>query len=102
MNHSVNAAPGTAAYFPSCVSRIREANPDFPVEPVILQSILLCLVAGDAGGNGDGHSGRKNLILRTRDEDVGMVLNLACLVSVWIQCKNFSYNLWLGYACYLL
>ena len=88
MNSPVNTAPGSTAYFPSCVSRIRETHPDFPLEPVILQSILLCLVAGNTDGSPDGYTGRKNLILRTRDEDVGVVLNLACLVSVFVQCTN--------------
>lgn len=75
------AAPGTSAYFPSCISRIRDANPELPIEPVILQSILLCLVAGGSDIGGGGHLGRKNLILRTREEDIGTVLNLAILVS---------------------
>ena len=79
------AAPGTSAYFPSCVARVRDAHPDFPLELVILQSILLCLVAGGADVPVDGHSGRKNLVLRTKDEDVGIVQNLAFWVSGCVQ-----------------
>ena len=83
-------APGTAAYFPSVLARIHEACPELPVDPVTLQSILLCLVASDEGSNSrmPSHTG-KNLILRTRDEDIGLVLNLTELVSY------FSRTIWL-------
>ncbi|KAI0339911.1 hypothetical protein BDW22DRAFT_554900 [Trametopsis cervina] len=78
------AKPGTSAYFPSLVNRIRDAHPELPLDPVILQSILLCLVAANADGSGDDgsahHRGRKNLVLRTREEDIGLVLNLAHLL----------------------
>lgn len=75
------AAPGTAAYFPSLVSRIREVHPDLPLDPVILQSILLCLVSGHSGSSESGYTGGKNLVLRTKEEDIGTVLNLVYLVS---------------------
>ena len=79
--------PGTAAYFPSILSRIREACPDLPLEPVIVQSILLCLVAGDDDATPQIAShGSRNLILRTREEDVGLVLALTELVSLYCIC----------------
>ena len=72
---------GTTAYLASCTTRIRDTFPDFPLEPVIFQSILLCLVAGCSDETSDGQKRRKNLILRTREEDVGLVSNLAHMVS---------------------
>lgn len=74
------ALPGTPAYFANCLSRIREVQADFPLDPVVFQSILLCLVAGSQ--RGDMASTSKNLILRTNEQDVGMVVNLASLVSL--------------------
>ncbi|KAJ3535214.1 hypothetical protein NM688_g7010 [Phlebia brevispora] len=77
-----STGPGTAAYFPSILARIREAHPDLPLEPVIVQSVLLCLVAGD---DDDPSSqipshGSRHLVLRTREEDAALVLNLAEVV----------------------
>ena len=74
--------PGTAAYFPSLLSRIHKAHPDLPLDPVIVQSLLLCLVASDVGANThiSSHSS-KNLVLRTREEDIGLVASLTELVS---------------------
>lgn len=67
-----NFTLGTPSFFPSLLANIRQITSNtFPVDPVILQSILLCLVAGD-----------KHLILRTSDEDVTLVVKLAALVSV--------------------
>ncbi|KAI0688176.1 hypothetical protein BC835DRAFT_1419356 [Cytidiella melzeri] len=80
MNGYPSVAPGTSAYFPSLVARVRDAHPDLPLDPVILQSVLLCLVAGHSDGGNARYSGRKNLILRTREEDIGIVLHLAYLV----------------------
>jgi len=60
---------GTPAFFPSLLSYVHDtaSSPSaLPLDPVIFQSILLCLVAGD-----------KHLILRTPEEDVGLVLKLA-------------------------
>ncbi|EKM54682.1 uncharacterized protein PHACADRAFT_258679 [Phanerochaete carnosa HHB-10118-sp] len=71
-------APSTTPYFASCLARIHEAHPDFPLDPVILQSVLLCLIAGSAD---DALHPCKNLILRTNADDVGLVLNLATLVG---------------------
>lgn len=74
---------GVPAYFSSYLARIREAHPDFPLDPVVFQSILLCLIAGGThGSHGEPSSrGSKHLILRTSPEDIGLVLNLASLVS---------------------
>ena len=41
-----------------------------PVDPVILQTVLLCLVAG-----------QKHLILRTTEDDIGLAAKLVVLVS---------------------
>lgn len=68
---------GTPTFFPSLLSYVHDAasSPSaLPLDPVIFQSILLCLVAGD-----------KHLILRTPEEDVGLVLKLA----FWVSCRCF-------------
>jgi len=62
--------PGTPPFFPAVLASIRTAAPSLPLDPVVLQALLLCLLAGD-----------KNLILRTREEDVGSVSKLAASVS---------------------
>jgi hypothetical protein len=62
--------PGTPPYFPALLACIRAAAPSLPLDPVVLQALLLCLLAGD-----------KNLILRTREEDVASVSKLATSVS---------------------
>lgn len=67
-------APTSPDFFPALLAGIRTVAPSFPVHPVVLQSILLCLIAA---GDGDV----KNLILRTREEDVSLVSKLAASVS---------------------
>jgi hypothetical protein len=62
--------PGTPPFFPALLASIRAAAPGLPLDPVVLQALLLCLLAGD-----------KNLILRTREEDVSSVSKLAASVS---------------------
>lgn len=62
--------PGTNLFLPSLLSHARSAAPGFPLEPVIVQVLLLCIISGD-----------KNLILRARDEDVTLVSKLTTLVS---------------------
>lgn len=80
----VSLQPEPVISFPSILSRVREAYPDLPLDPVILQSILLCLIAGrfnqTHGQGSETHKG-KNLLLRTRKEDVGMVLSITAMVS---------------------
>ncbi|KAI0084911.1 hypothetical protein BDY19DRAFT_968820 [Irpex rosettiformis] len=80
MDNIQQPSPGTSAYFPSLVNRIRNVHPDLPLDTVILQSILLCLVATPPGGSDIGYSGQKSLVLRTKEEDIGIVLSLAYLV----------------------
>jgi hypothetical protein len=65
--------PGTPDFFTSLLEYIRTIASDFPLsplDPVIFQSIILCVMAGN-----------KHLLLRTREEDVVIVQNLAALVS---------------------
>ena len=62
---------GTQAFLPALLAYIRNiaAPASLPLDHVIFQSVLLCLIAGD-----------KHLILRTPEEDVGLVVRLA----VWV------------------
>lgn len=62
--------PGTPAFFPAVLSQIRGAAPHLALDPVLLQALLLCLLAGN-----------KNLILRTREDEIGPVSKLAVSVS---------------------
>ncbi|EDR11978.1 uncharacterized protein LACBIDRAFT_314003 [Laccaria bicolor S238N-H82] len=68
---------GTPAFFPAVLSHIRShvTSASVPLDSVIFQSILLCIVAGD-----------KHLILRTPEEDIGLVVKLA----VWVSCFIFG------------
>ena len=69
------------------LARAKAAHPDLPIEPVILQSLLICLIAqprlplgavrADKGANVGLH-----LMVRTREEDIGLVVNVVALVSV--------------------
>ncbi|KAG1762893.1 hypothetical protein EDD22DRAFT_889454 [Suillus occidentalis] len=60
--------PGSTLFLPSLLASIRSAAPGLPLEPVIIQVLLLCIVSGD-----------RNLILRTREEDIGLVSRLATI-----------------------
>jgi hypothetical protein len=62
--------PGTPDFFASVLTYIRTAAPGIPLDPVIFQSIMLSVMAGN-----------KHVLLRTRDEDIHIVQNLAALVS---------------------
>ncbi|KAF8800210.1 hypothetical protein BYT27DRAFT_7118226 [Phlegmacium glaucopus] len=66
---------GTQAFFPTLLSYIHDvaAPASLPLDHVIFQSILLCLIAGE-----------KHLILRTPEEDVGLVLKL----TVWASSSH--------------
>ncbi|KAF8149483.1 hypothetical protein B0H34DRAFT_188768 [Crassisporium funariophilum] len=68
---------GTQAFLPALLSYIHGvASPaSLPLDHVIFQSILLCLIAGD-----------KHLILRTPEEDVGLAVKLA----VWTLSSIFN------------
>ncbi|KAK7005806.1 hypothetical protein R3P38DRAFT_3039713 [Favolaschia claudopus] len=64
--------PGTPAFFPDLLAYIRElAPPSLPVDPVVFQSILLCLVAASEK--------QKHLLLRAPAKDVRLVVKLAFL-----------------------
>ncbi|KAF9227155.1 hypothetical protein BS17DRAFT_694756 [Gyrodon lividus] len=69
--------PGTPFFLPSLLGHIRTAAPGLPLEPVITQVLLLSIISGD-----------KNLILRTRDEDVAFVAKLTTLALNAV----FGYN----------
>ncbi|KAG6375539.1 hypothetical protein JVT61DRAFT_3099 [Boletus reticuloceps] len=69
--------PGTHLFLPSLLTHVRSAAPGFPLEPVIVQVLLICII-----------SGNKNLILRTRDEDIPLVSKLTTLALNTI----FGYN----------
>jgi hypothetical protein len=62
--------PGTPDFFPTLLTNIHSASPTLPLDSVVVQSILICIIAGD-----------KHLILRTEEEDVGLVAKLATAVS---------------------
>ncbi|KAJ3761947.1 hypothetical protein EV360DRAFT_36677 [Lentinula raphanica] len=57
---------GTPSFVPLLLTYVRNASGGLPIDPVILQSILLCLIAGN-----------KHLILRTVEDDIGLVVKLA-------------------------
>ncbi|KAH9998508.1 hypothetical protein BJV74DRAFT_824886 [Russula compacta] len=61
--------PGTPDFFPSVLRFIRAAIPTLPLDPVIFQSIILSVIAGN-----------KHVLLRTRDEDITTVQNLAAII----------------------
>ena len=61
---------GTNTFFPALISHLRDIPSCPPLDPVVLQSILLCIIAGD-----------KHLILRTHEEDVASVAKVAASVS---------------------
>ncbi|KAI0633228.1 hypothetical protein C8Q77DRAFT_772367 [Trametes polyzona] len=81
-----NAQPGTIEYLPDLFARAHAAHPDLPLDPVILQSLLICLIAqprtpavsAKQAYDSAVHPG-VHLILRTREEDVGLVVNLVAL-----------------------
>ncbi|CCL98695.1 uncharacterized protein FIBRA_00698 [Fibroporia radiculosa] len=91
-------SPGTHSYFPSLLAHVRAVHPSLPLDSVVLQSLLLCLTARiptsfassakhaedidkDALGNAstDTAATCAYLILRTREEDVAMLVHLVSL-----------------------
>ena len=62
--------PGMPDFFASIMRFIRATAPAVPFDPVIFQSIMLSVMAGN-----------KHVILRAKDEDIAIVQNLAALVS---------------------
>ncbi|GAW10646.1 hypothetical protein LENED_012936 [Lentinula edodes] len=67
---------GTPSFVPLLLTNARLASGGLPIEPVIFQSILLCLIAGN-----------KHLILRTVEDDIGLVVKLAVktLATVFVR-----------------
>jgi len=65
--------PGTPDFFASLLKFIRATAPDVPLDPVIFQAIVLCVMAGN-----------KHVLLRPREEDVTVVQSLAALVSNFV------------------
>ncbi|KAJ6500188.1 hypothetical protein C8R47DRAFT_1110790 [Mycena vitilis] len=60
---------GTPTFFPALLAHVRDlALPSLPLDAVVFQSILLCLIAGE-----------KHLILRAPVNDVRLVVKLAFL-----------------------
>jgi hypothetical protein len=64
------AIPGKPDFFASVLRFIRTSAPGFPLDPVIFQSIILSVMAGN-----------KHVLLRAKDEDISIVQSLASLVS---------------------
>ncbi len=65
--------PGPPDFFASLLEYIRAIAPDVPLDPVIFQAIVLCVMAGN-----------KYALLRSRDEDIVVVQNLAAIVSNFV------------------
>ncbi|KAF8971211.1 hypothetical protein BDZ97DRAFT_1788340, partial [Flammula alnicola] len=68
---------GMQAFLPALLAYIRNvaSSPSLPLDHVIFQSVLLCLIAGD-----------KHLIIRTPEEDVGLTVKLV----VWTLTSIFN------------
>ena len=75
--------PGAPDFFASVLRFIRSTAPGVPLDPVIFQSIILSVMAGN-----------KHVLLRTRDEDISIVQNLAALVSDLIQFSSVLFIKW--------
>ncbi|KAI0663423.1 hypothetical protein C8Q70DRAFT_949776 [Cubamyces menziesii] len=82
-----NASPGTKEYLPDLFARARITHPDLPLDPVIVQSLLICLIAQPRSPTvSEQHAHDRavrpglHLILRTKEEDVGLVVNLVALL----------------------
>lgn len=89
---SSKAPPGTIDFLPDLFARAHAAHPDFPLDHVIIQSLLLCLIAQPRSPSVSAKQAYDNavrpglhLILRTREEDVGLVVNLVALVSTSVR-----------------
>lgn len=75
---------GTQSFLPALLAHIRNSAtaPAVPLDHVIFQSILLCLIAGE-----------KHLILRTPEEDVPLAAQLAAWVSLQTDCLSLDVDL---------
>ncbi|TEB37205.1 hypothetical protein FA13DRAFT_890774 [Coprinellus micaceus] len=69
---------GSPPFFSELITYVRSIStfPTLPVDQVIIKSVLLCLIAGD-----------KHLILRTPEEDIGLVVKLVA----WTLTHVFHY-----------
>jgi hypothetical protein len=65
--------PGKPDFFASVLRFIRTSAPGFPLDPVIFQSLILSVMAGN-----------RHVLLRAKDEDISIVQSLAALVSNFI------------------
>ncbi|KAJ7268660.1 hypothetical protein B0H12DRAFT_1095966 [Mycena haematopus] len=67
---SSHLVPGTPTFFPALLAHVRDlAPPSLPLDPVVFQSILLCLVSGE-----------KHLLLRCPAKDCRLVVKLAFMI----------------------
>jgi hypothetical protein len=74
--------PGTPDFFASVLRYVRTTAPGIPLDPVIFQSIILSIMAGN-----------EHVLLRTKEEDISIVQNLAALVS---DLPQLSYALFIS------
>ncbi|KAI0744091.1 hypothetical protein C8Q80DRAFT_1184938 [Daedaleopsis nitida] len=84
---SIPSTIGTPEYLPGLVARARASYSDLPLDTTILQSLLICLIAQPRLPAGCVKSDRSSgshvglhLILRTKEEDIGLVVNLVTLM----------------------
>jgi len=66
-------------FYTVLLSNVHSAAPDLPLDPVVFRALLLCILA--SGGN--------NLLLRSSDEDISLIQNIAALVSA-DPCKVYA------------
>ncbi|GBE80603.1 predicted protein [Sparassis crispa] len=94
-DQGLSPPPGSPAYLPALFTRIRAAHPVLPVDPVVLQSVLLCLIARTPGPasasvctDGQDASDERinsaglsmNLVLRTKEEDIRLLSHIVTLI----------------------
>ena len=77
--------PGTPDFFASVLRFIRTTAPGIPLDPVIFQSVLLSVMAGN-----------KHVLLRAKEEDITTVQSLAALVSSSLLVFSF----WVTTPCF--
>ena len=103
---TISPVPGSPTYLTALLASIQTLHPTLPVDPVVLQSLLLSLISrlpkplsSSAGvsaqnaGSGSIQTGQTslrfpstcaNLILRTREDDVAVLLHIVSLVSKFV------------------
>lgn len=76
--------PGTPPFFPALLAHVQDlAAPSLPLDAVVFQSILLCLIAGE-----------KHLLLRAPERDVRLVVKLAFMVSKQINSHPLGHQIY--------